>query len=259
MDIERYLEKINVHSGIRPDPKTLFLLHRKHLYNIPFENLDIHSGRKIILEEDRLLSKIIDERRGGFCYELNGSFYVLLNAIGFDVKRISAGVYEREGKFSPDFDHMALIVSLNETEYLSDVGFGDSFLEPLKLKTDEIQEDRAGFFRITKSGDGDHFILHRALDGEDFIPQYKFGLAPRKLNEFNHMCEYHETSPESHFMQKIICSKATEKGRITLSDRKLIVTENGKKEQKDITESDFHLFLKQHFNITLRNKLIFPG
>ena len=92
MDVKRYLERINVHSEVKPDLETLILLHRQHLYNIPFENLDIHSGRKIILDEEKLIHKIIDERRGGFCYELNGAFYVLLKEIGFNVKRISAGV-----------------------------------------------------------------------------------------------------------------------------------------------------------------------
>lgn len=258
MDIERYLDRIKVHSQIRPDLNTLFLLHRNHLYNIPFENLDIHSGRKIILDEDRLLGKIIDERRGGFCYELNGSFYVLLKKIGFDVKRISAGVYEKGEIFSPDFDHMALVIKMDENEYLADVGFGDSFLEPLKLKTDDIQKDRTGLFSITKSGDRDYYILSRSSDGRDFKPQYKFQLTPRELTEYDHMCTYHQTSPESHFMQKIICSKATEKGRITLSGLKLIITENKKKEQKDITENEFHSLLNKHFNITLQNKLIFP-
>lgn len=258
MDIEGYLDRINVHSEVYPDLKTLFLLHRNHLYNIPFENLDIHSGRKIILDEDMLLRKIIDERRGGFCYELNGSFYALLKAIGFDVKRMSAGVYEKGEMFSPDFDHMLLIVKIDENEYLADVGFGDSFLEPLKLTTNEIQEDKAGFFRIKKSGDSDHFILSRSLDGKDFIPQYKFGLTPRKLNEFDHMCVYHQTSPESHFMQKIICSKATESGRISLSDLKLITTRGNKKDQKAITENEFYTLLKSFFNISLKNKLTFP-
>ncbi len=92
MDVKKYLDRINFHSEIKPDIETLQLLHKNHLLNIPFENLDIHSGRKIILEKEKLLNKIVNEERGGFCYELNGAFYELLISIGYKVKRISAGV-----------------------------------------------------------------------------------------------------------------------------------------------------------------------
>ncbi len=256
--MDRYLKRINVHSQVQPDLETFRFLHRQHLYAVPFENLDIHSGRKIILKKDMLLHKIIDEGRGGFCYELNGTFYELLTAVGFKVKRVSAGVCDDGKNYSPDFDHMALIVSMNNEEYLADVGFGDSFVEPLKFKLDENQKDIRDYFKISKSKGDEYYILYRSPDGVNFIPQYRFTTVPRELNEFDEMCRYHQTSPESHFTQKVICSKANKSGRISLSNLKLIKTVNGLKEQKDITENEFISLLKSHFNVTLPGRLIFP-
>ena len=258
MDVKKYLDRINFHSEIKPDIETLQLLHKNHLLNIPFENLDIHSGRKIILEKEKLLNKIVNEERGGFCYELNGAFYELLISIGYKVKRISAGVANKDGIFGSEFDHMALLVKIDAEEYLADVGFGDSFMLPLKFKLDEVQKDVWDFFKISKSEDEDYYILSRSSPGNEFISQYKFGLKPRELNEYQQMCDYHQTSPESHFTQKIICSKATETGRISLSDLKLIITGNGIKKQKKIAKQEFQKLLKKYFNITLRSELTFP-
>lgn len=257
IDVKKYLERINIHTNINPDLTTFYLLHRQHLYNVPFENLDIHSGRKIILNENLLVNKVVAGKRGGFCYELNGAFKELLSAAGFKVNYISAGVFNKEGYFSPDFDHMALIVKIDSREYLADVGFGDSFIEPLKFQLEEVQNDIAGYFKISKAEEG-YFILLRAEDGDNFIPQYKFSLAPRRLEEYELMCEFNQSSPESSFTQKIICSRATDTGRISLSNLKLIVTENGEKKQTDITEGEFHSLLNKHFGIKLNSNLIFP-
>lgn len=258
MDIKDYLTRINVTGKITPDLKTLRLLHRRNLLSIPFENLDIHSGRKIILDKEKLFHKIVDEGRGGFCYELNGTFYELLSALGFKVKRISAGVCDDGVNYGPDFDHMALMVNLNNEEYLVDVGFGDSFMAPLKYKLDEFQRDENGVFRISEANKKDHFILSRSADGKEFIPQYRFTLIPRQPNEFDDICLYHQTSSESHFTQKVVCSLATETGRITLSDLKLIITERGEKKQEEISEKEFYFLLKKYFNIEPNNKLVFP-
>ena len=257
--LELYLNRLKVYSEVKPDLKTLKLLHRQHLYNIPFENLDIHSNRKIILNKEKLLPKILIEKRGGFCYELNECFFNLLKTIGFKVNRISAGVFGKDKKYSPDFDHMALIVYMNGDNFLADVGFGDSFLEPVKLELNSVQKDAKGYFRITRSKTNGYLILSRSSTGKKFTPQYKFSLQPRKLSDYKQMCIYNQSSPESHFTQKVICSIATKTGRISLSNLKLIITNNKSKSEKIITESEFHKYLKKQFNITLKGRLIFPN
>jgi N-acetyltransferase len=104
-----------------PTPETLREIHRAHLFTVPFENLDIHLGRKIVCDEDSFLHKIVNERRGGFCYELNGAFAAFLRALGFQVTLLSARVARSDGSDSPEFDHLTLRVDLDES-WLVDVG-----------------------------------------------------------------------------------------------------------------------------------------
>jgi len=246
--IKKYLRRINFNGQPKADLETLFALHRQHLYSIPFENMDIHLKRKIILDGKLLEQKLIDNRRGGFCYELNGLFYLLLKKIGFDVKMISACVYNSAGIAGPDFDHMALIVKL-ENQWLADIGFGDNFLKPLQMVVDKTQKDFYGYFQIIRLDDT-HLKLQWSEDGNKFEDQYLFTLQERNLADFNNMCNYHQTSTESHFTQKKVCTIATKNGRITLSDNNLTFTENGQKIKKDIkSELEFKRYLVKYFEI----------
>ncbi|MEO6393687.1 MAG: arylamine N-acetyltransferase, partial [Pyrinomonadaceae bacterium] len=124
--LDRYLTRIGYAGSTEVSPQTLRDLQLAHLYSVPFENLDISAGRYIRLDLDRLFEKIVNERRGGFCYELNGLFSAMLRSLGFSVDRLAAGVANKSGGFGPKFDHLTLLVHLPEP-YLADVGFGDSF------------------------------------------------------------------------------------------------------------------------------------
>jgi N-hydroxyarylamine O-acetyltransferase len=193
--------------------------------------------------------KIVERRRGGFCYELNGAFAVLLRELGFKVTLLSARVARDDGSASPEFDHLALLVDLDEP-WLADVGFGDSFNEPLRMTPGiEQSQDRRKFRIIDDSGD---LHMEMAELGEVWKRQYSFTLTPRQLTDFAGMCHYHQTSPESHFTQKRICSRATPEGRITLSDRNLIVTRNGKRKEKLLaSEDEWRATLREKFGIVL--------
>src|SRR5246127_1155601 len=147
MDTAAYLARIGYTESTVPSSDSLRALHAAHLYAVPFENLDISLGRKITCEEERFLHKIVALRRGGFCYELNGAFAALLRELGFRVTLLSARVAREGGSASPDFDHLALRVDLDEP-WLADVGFGDSFLEPLRLIPEIEQEQYGQRFRI---------------------------------------------------------------------------------------------------------------
>src|SRR5215208_3894293 len=112
MNVDAYLKRINYSGPLAPAAETLRALQVAHLLAVPFENLSIHACEPILLEEDALFTKIVDRRRGGFCYELNGLFAGLLRALGFDVAMLAAGVARPGGGFGPDFDHMTLLVTL---------------------------------------------------------------------------------------------------------------------------------------------------
>src|SRR5580765_5290818 len=151
VDVPAYLARIRYTGLTTPTYETLRALHYAHLLAVPFENLDIALGRKIVLEEDAILHKIIHQRRGGFCYELNGAFAALLSALGFQTTLLSARVARDTGGESPEFDHLALRVDLDQP-WLVDVGFGESFLEPLRLQTERNQIDPVGTFRLMPTG-----------------------------------------------------------------------------------------------------------
>src|SRR6266851_9426074 len=149
MESKTYMERIGYRGPLRSSLEVLRKLHRKHLLSVPFENLDIHLGRPIILSESAFYHKIIKQRRGGFCYELNGSFASLLKKLGFKVSMLSARVGRKGGGFSPDFDHMTLLVQLKEP-WLADVGFGDSFTEPKRLDIFHPQVDHGKDYRFAR-------------------------------------------------------------------------------------------------------------
>jgi len=249
VDVLSYLARIGYSGPVEPTSETLRVLHRDHMIAVPFENLDISFGRRIVTEEDAILQKIVNKRRGGFCYELNGAFAALLRALGFEVTLLSARVARANGGEGPDFDHLTLRVDLDEP-WLVDVGFGESFLEPLRLEAGRERLDPAGTFRLVQ--DGDRWYMQKGEPDGKWRPQYSFSLEPRCLEEFAGMCHYHQTSPESSFTQKRICSRATQDGRITLSEMKLIVTSKGQRAEKLLSsESEWRRTLDEQFGIHL--------
>ena len=233
--VDAYLARIGYSGSHEPTLATLRGLHVRHLLTVPFENLDIHWKRPIVVDTQRFLQKIIDERRGGFCYELNGAFAWLLRELGFDVAMLSARVPTADGGLGPPFDHMTLLVTIDNTRWLADVGFGDSFLHPLNLDGDN------GEFEIVR---GEEWGVRR--NGRT---EYLFTLEPRELHEFAPMCEYQQHSPASGFTKKRVCSRATEWGRVTLSDAKLIITRDGVREEIPVAAEEWNDVLRETFGI----------
>jgi N-hydroxyarylamine O-acetyltransferase len=250
MDTKAYFDRIGYRGRVRPSPAVLRRLHRRHLLSIPFENLDIHLGRPIILSESAFCDKIIKHDRGGFCYELNGSFAVLLKKMGFKVSMLSARVARKDAGFSPNFDHMTLLVQLQEP-WLVDVGFGDSFTEPKRLDTSNPQADHGKEYRFTQKG-GWTLLSRRLKRNGLWEPQYKFSLTPRGLEDFVPRCLWQQTSPRSHFRKSRICTRLTSNGRFTLTDTKFIVTRGGKKVERPLKNpEEFGALLDRHFGINL--------
>jgi N-hydroxyarylamine O-acetyltransferase len=248
MDVARYLERINYRDEINHSAEVLTKLQQSHLLNVPFENFDIHLGKKIELFDS--YDKIVNHKRGGFCYELNGTFFELLRSLGFDVQLISARVHSKEKGFGPEFDHMAIIATVHDAKYLVDVGFGDFTYSPLKIELDVLQSDRAGTFMI-KRHDNEYFVVGKMQEG-NFMPSYIFTEKSRQMNEYVDMCNFHQTSSQSHFTQKSVCSILTHTGRITISGNTLKKTEAGViTESELVSEGEFNKALWDYFKIRI--------
>jgi N-hydroxyarylamine O-acetyltransferase len=225
IDRTAYLNRIKYAGSVEPEAAVLHALQRAHLLSVPFENLDIHLGREIRLDEDSLFDKIVARRRGGFCYELNGLFALLLENIGFRVLHLAARGYNDDGTYGKEFDHLLLQVHAPddpETAWLVDAGWGDGPLEPLLLLEPGLQRQRGRAFQLQP--DGCHLILSEKKFDGSWLPFYRFNLHPFALTDFQAMCMYHQSSPYSIFTQKRLATMQHLDGRVTLSNRRLIVT-----------------------------------
>jgi N-hydroxyarylamine O-acetyltransferase len=245
---EAYLNRINYEGELDTSPEVLNRLQKQHLLAVPFENLDIHYRKKIDLEKS--YDKIVVRRRGGFCYELNGLFYELLKSLGFKTKLISARVYDKNKGYGREFDHMAIIATINDAQYLVDVGFGEFTFYPVKMELNKMKEDQRGKFKIEKYDDA--YLQISKIEGDEIVPQYLFSGIERKLAEYTEMCNYHQTSPDSHFTQKRVCSLPTEKGRITISGNVLKIKEDENIREIILNdEEEFNKTLWEYFKIKI--------
>lgn len=252
--LKKYLNRLEIKSTPFQTLDFLKRLHKQHLLNIPFENLNIYYGLKIELSKNSFEKKILDKKRGGFCYELNGAFSFLLEEIGFERTFLSARVINEKGIAGAEFDHLALLVKIQNVNYLVDVGFGEAFLEPLKFEIGKTQTQFGRAFKIIQVDDKNYKLL-KSDDCENFTDKYLFSLTPRKLSDFEEMCKFHQTSPNSTFTQKLICTKATPTGRMSLTNSKFIETQNGLKTEMEIkNEIEIKNYLKQKFEIEINEQ-----
>ena len=235
-----YLRRIGLTEAPRADLAGLRALQRAHLLSVPFENLDIHLGRTITLDVDAMVGKIVDQRRGGFCYELNGSFAALLTSLGYDVTLHEALVTDT----SIRFDHLALLVTIGADRYLTDVGFGAFTDEPLNTANRDEQQDTAGTFRITQRPDG----WLQVTSGRG--AEYRYSPEPLALRDFQPGCRFHQT-PASHFRKATVCSLRTPDGRLTLSGLVLTETVDGSRTTTDLTRDELGDALADRFGVRL--------
>lgn len=250
MNLQHYLQRIHYTGKLNVSVDTLNYLHRAHVLNIPFENFHIINRIPIILDQDKFYTKIVHNRRGGFCFELNGLFAKALEEIGFDTYFIGCSVFiPSKGEYGASAGHLAVVTKIEDQQYLVDVGFGDAFLHPLELKFDEPVFQFGAYYRLSQLPQ-DEILLEKSLDNESYHKMYKFSLESRQLKDFAESCEFHQISPLAPFTREPLCSRATSAGRITLTSTKLIIT-NGqqKKELPVISSNQFEELLDEHFGM----------
>ena len=223
--VGRYLERLGVPKPDTPTLGALRALQAAHLREIPFENASVLRGDQIPLDLPSLVDKVLGRGRGGFCYELNGLFAALLEALGYTVFLRSARVFQEGATVGPPFDHLCLEVPLDGERWLVDVGFGYSFLEPLRLMESVEQEDPSGRFRLLpvagSEGAVDVEWLHS--DGS-WRGQYRIDPGTFALADFEPMCEVQRTSADAPFVHGWMLSRATADGFVTIMHRKYILS-----------------------------------
>jgi N-hydroxyarylamine O-acetyltransferase len=253
MDINAYLQRIKYNNHVKRDAKSLYDLHRAHMLAVPFENLDIGQRHPIRITERDIFEKIVNNNRGGFCYELNGLFAWLLKEIGFNVTYLNARVFDQQGNLGIDFGHLTLLAQIpGQTErWLADVGFGDSFTEPLRFDMRDEQGQGLRAYRLEKIPAG--YVMWQKNYHEKWERQYFFDLQPHNFpKEYKAGCHYHQTSPKSSFTRGSIISKATPDGRVSLEEGRLILTKNGQRTEQPVSnEAEYRRLLKKYFELEL--------
>ncbi|MET9448307.1 arylamine N-acetyltransferase family protein [Streptomyces cinerochromogenes] len=260
--IDAYLRRLGLARPPRPTSEALRELHLSHLRTVPFENLSVHLGEEITLEEKNLLDKVTEARRGGFCYELNGAFGTLLTALGYEVELLAGRVYDSEGRLGIPFDHLALRVRTADGDtWLADVGFGAHSHYPLAYGERGEQDDPGGRFRVVEAGPDPAGVRGGAEPGagdldviRDGEPQYRLETRARALGDFAAGAWWHSTSPKSHFTRSLVCSRITgDGGRITLSGDRLKTTAlDGTQETRELeTDEEVLTVYRERFGIEL--------
>lgn len=255
LDPDRYLDRIGLGDDADaflagpPTRSRLETLQRRHLRAVPFENLDIVRGVDIRLEHPRLYEKVVADGRGGFCFELNGLFDWLLCELGYDVTRVAARVTGDDGVRSEPYDHLTLLVHLDDGDWLVDVGFGDFARQPLSLDCTP-RSDVSGTYRVRALDGDDAAYAAEKRDGDDWREQLVFDPTPEPLSAFAERCSYHQTDPESHFTGRALATRPTESGRVTLSGNALVVTEGGEQSRREAaTPGERTRWLREHFDL----------
>lgn len=246
MDLQAYLRRIGYDGPVRPDLETLEGMHRAHWRTVPFENLNIQRGVPIVVDIERNFEKIVRRVRGGFCLELTGLFAWALREIGFEVDILGARVLSPDGALS----HMSLLVHFEEP-WLADVGFGGTLSRPLRLHERGLQTDGPRSYRI--ANDGDHWLVtslgNTTRSGAK--QQYLVTLQPREYGDFTGVCHWLQTSPDSQFTRGDLVTLASEEGRATYADGRLILTDEEGRTETPVPTHDVPGVLREYFGIEL--------
>lgn len=219
-DVDLYFARIGYEGTRQPSLATLTELQAAHLIEVPFENLHVFYRVGVRVDVHWSYHKIVEQRRGGWCFELNGCFAELLRRLGYRVDLLSCRTFEpASGGLSPDFDHLALLVHLDETSFLVDVGWGDNPLAPLPIESGEY-DSRPRPTRI--EADGSFVSLLEYVEGDDgsstWELQYQASRRPRQLDQFDTRSRYLQHQPGLAWTDKPLVTRATSAlgGRVTL-------------------------------------------
>jgi N-hydroxyarylamine O-acetyltransferase len=247
---DRYLQRIGMsaHTG-PPTLELLAALQLAHLTHVPFENLHVFHHRGVRTDIEWSYPKIVEQQRGGWCFELNGCFGALLRAVGFDADYISCQVWDPPGEWGPPLDHLGLLVDIDGERWFVDVGFGDNCLVPLPI----VDGDHPATPRPARiEMDSDSFLLTELTLDDGWVPQLRGGLQPRQLADFTPRSEYLETAPHLSWSQKPFASRALDGDGSRVTLRRDVLRERsgtGAFVDTPVAENEWSELLAGHFGL----------
>jgi len=246
---EQYLDRIGLASkGRSPDLAFLRDLQVAHLVAVPFENLDVFRRSGVTTDLAWSLPKVVERRRGGWCFELNGAFGWLLRELGYTVDYVSCQVFGADG-WGPPLDHCALVVHVDDERWFADVGFGDCCMVPVPI----VDGEHAAVPRDVRFAiDGDQFRMEeRGLDGT-WGNSLQGRFRPRTLADFTPRSEYLQNEPGLSWTERSFATRATaaDGSRVTLRNGVLRVREGrGEFVDTPVSDEDYDALLSEHFGL----------
>ena len=250
-DLSAYCRRIGYERRVEPDLETLRGLSKAHARSIPFENLEIHLGRPMSLDDQNLQRLLIVERRGGYCFQMNLLFAKALEVVGFPVTLLQARVWLASAGAVPAPDHLALQVQIGSELWLVDAGFGGGGLRrpiPLRVGEESVQGGRR--YRLREAGR--YGTMLERLEGEKWVGLYSFDTRPCLPIDFAHANYFLSTSPESFFVQNRVCAIATEEGETTLLNDTLRIRHGDEMQELRVEDGpDYLAALREYFGIDL--------
>jgi len=251
--LDNYLARIGFGGTPGADLETLTALHAAHVNAIPFEGLDPLLRRPVKLDLASVQDKLVDSRRGGYCFEQNTLFKAALETIGFRVTGLGARVRWMAQPASPlgPKTHMLLAVDLPKETYLADVGFGACLLDaPLKFETDVEQHTAMGTYRLSDAGG---LFLLSARQPAGFRTMYAFDLVQQIPSDYELGNWFTSTSPLVPFTNMLVMERLGPDRRYKLANRRLIIEARDGEvtDERTLGDADeLRQVLHETFNVT---------
>ncbi|MWV26631.1 arylamine N-acetyltransferase family protein [Aurantiacibacter rhizosphaerae] len=233
-----YLKRIGLQAPVQVDPTGLARIQSAHRQSIPFENFDIPLGRGVTCDSDAVFAKLVEARRGGFCFEHNRLLADMLTDAGFTNRILLARVLLGDPPAPTARAHCLLLVEFGDERWICDAGFGGSYAPPMRLRDGErAQTGDGAHHRLSRIGqDGDlpgAWLLERmgpklATDGrvnsdDQWEKQYAFDLMPVAQADLALGCHWSATHEGSRFTNLTVASICLPDGFASLVDRQLTV------------------------------------
>jgi N-hydroxyarylamine O-acetyltransferase len=236
MRLNNYFERIGWSGATTPTLDTLGALLRAHNHNVPFENLDVQLGNTLTTKVEDAYEKIVNAGRGGWCYEQNGLFGWALSQIGFDVRRIAASVMRAHRGPTSHANHLTLLVSVphDDARWLVDAGFGGSLLQPIPLQEGTHYHDP--FTIGLRQHDENSWQFWERIGEDEF--SFDFEDVPADERAMSVRCQYLQTSPESSFVQNLVCQLRRPDSHIVLRGRVFSTVSSEGKRKRVLDSAD---------------------
>ncbi|MGY6118333.1 arylamine N-acetyltransferase family protein [Paraburkholderia strydomiana] len=222
LNLDNYFERIGYTGPRAPTLEVLKAIHRLHPRAIPFENLNPLTRRAVKLDLESVERKLVDDRRGGYCFEQNALLANVLIELGFQVTPLIGRVlWGREPDAVPPRTHMVLRIDLDNEAWIADVGFGSVTLtSPVRLTPGLAQRTDLGIFRLA---DASHDALYLEVQARDqtWSRVYRFDLHPVEWIDYETSNWYTSTSPEAIFANNLIVCRVLDDTRLALLNDQL--------------------------------------